>query len=1059
MHLSIKFRLTAAFLALAILPLVIVGVVLALQGYRDQRDHALALQEEVALRASIQVTALLDEIRGELAVVAETHAFLDLSLEAQRDILSLVLAKHHAHAVSFSSLSLLDGAGRELAQTSRTAAGPNDFAATNELVVQKSIATGEARFGNVRFDDVTGEPVMAIVVPKVDPQTGRVEYLLGGQVGVRTIWDLISDIKVGDKGFAYIVDFAGRVVAHPNPSVVLRGTIFALPNENGVRTGLSGDSVILASQKISLEGQTLFLVTERPVGEMYGPIIRTEAFIGALIGLALLTAIAFALLTVRRIVWPLQAIATTALAITKGDLEQRADESRTDEIGDLARSFNEMTSQMQGSISSLRQAMAHRRKIEEELAVREQQFRELAEHANDVICHYTFQPTMKCEYVSPAALAVTGYAPEEWYATPHLLTEILHPKEKAALEAMGSDRAVEPEQGTFRIIHKDGHLVWLESRRSHIRDADGKLITMQSTLRDVTESKKAEEALKASEAKNKALLNALPDTIFHVNAEGRILEFASKDFAGLVMDPEEIVGRSISEVMPTEFVKPCMERIAMAIESGLAQSLEYHLPMPDGPKDLDARFTPNGSNEVIVFVRDATEAKRARREVDRFFNLAPDLLVIMDMSGFVRRANPAFAKTLGFEEKELTAQNLLDLVHPDDVALTIAHMEELQAGGSLPPFENRVIAKDGSVRWLSWVTLSAMDEGLIYAAARDVTERKGWEEEVAQNNQILSAVSAAQTEFISESNPSKAFDLLLHHLLDLTKSEYGFIGEVLLTQDGEPYLRTHAITNIAWDDETRGFYEENALTGMAFFNLNNLFGSVIRTAAPVTANDPGVDPRRGGLPEGHPGLRAFLGLPFFKGQVMNGMVGIANRPGGYDQHVIDMLQPFLATCSNLVEAHRNEQRRLKADGALKESEERYRDLFENATDLIQSVDDLGHFIYVNGAWLTALGYKQSETSDLTLRDVLHPDTRDESMKVFDLAASGERFEGVNVDFVTKDGRLVATEGSLSGKRSEDKIISVRGIFRDITLRRIAEETLERVRRGTQLILDNVGDGI
>ena len=80
---------------------------------------------------------------------------------------------------------------------------------------------------------------------------------------------------------------------------------------------------------------------------------------------------------------------------------------------------------------------------------------------------------------------------------------------------------------------------------------------------------------------------------------------------------------------------------------------------------------------------------------------------------------------------------------------------------------------------------------------------------------------------------------------------------------------------------------------------------------------------------------------------MNGMVGIANRPGGSDQHVIDMLQPFLATCSNLVEAHRNEQRRLKADGALKESEERYRRIYENTPAMLHTIDKDGRLLSVS----------------------------------------------------------------------------------------------------------------
>lgn len=77
----------------------------------------------------------------------------------------------------------------------------------------------------------------------------------------------------------------------------------------------------------------------------------------------------------------------------------------------------------------------------------------------------------------------------------------------------------------------------------------------------------------------------------------------------------------------------------------------------------------------------------------------------------------------------------------------------------------------------------------------------------------------------------------------MTESEYGFIGEVLYGDAKKPYLKTHAITNIAWNKETRKFYEENAPQGMEFYNLKTLFGKVMTSGKPVIANMPAKDPR------------------------------------------------------------------------------------------------------------------------------------------------------------------------------------------------------------------------
>ena len=117
---------------------------------------------------------------------------------------------------------------------------------------------------------------------------------------------------------------------------------------------------------------------------------------------------------------------------------------------------------------------------------------------------------------------------------------------------------------------------------------------------------------------------------------------------------------------------------------------------------------------------------------------------------------------------------------------------------------------------------------------------------------LLEAMTKAQAEWFKHRDPAMIFDGLLQVLLSVTESEFGFIGEVLRDPGGNPYLKEHAITNIAWNEETRRFYEEHAPEGLEFRNLKTLFGAVMVTGEPVISNNPSQDPRRGGLPEGHP---------------------------------------------------------------------------------------------------------------------------------------------------------------------------------------------------------------
>jgi len=175
--------------------------------------------------------------------------------------------------------------------------------------------------------------------------------------------------------------------------------------------------------------------------------------------------------------------------------------------------------------------------------------------------------------------------------------------------------------------------------------------------------------------------------------------------------------------------------------------------------------------------------------------------------------------------------------------------------------------------------------------------------------EMLAALTRAQSTFITDTNPKEAFEQLLEILLEVTTSEYGFIGEVLRKPDDSPYLKTYAITDISWNDETSTFYRENAPAGLEFFNTATLFGHVMTTGEPVIANNPGSDRRAGGIPADHPPLLAFLGLPFFLGDELLGMVGVANREGGYDDDIVKLLEPLLSTCAHLIRGHHLEQER------------------------------------------------------------------------------------------------------------------------------------------------------
>ncbi len=163
--------------------------------------------------------------------------------------------------------------------------------------------------------------------------------------------------------------------------------------------------------------------------------------------------------------------------------------------------------------------------------------------------------------------------------------------------------------------------------------------------------------------------------------------------------------------------------------------------------------------------------------------------------------------------------------------------------------------------------------------------------------------------------------------------------------------------------------------------------------------------------------------------------------------------PFLKEERRLIDAVAARLGRIteskRAEEALQESEERYRDLFENANDLIQSVTLDGRFGYVNKEWREMLGYSKEEVASLRLWDIIHPDCIPHCRELFQKVLSGEAVNNIEAVFVAKDGKLITVEGNVNYRSEGGKVISTRGIFRNVTERKQMERQLQE--RNEQLI--------
>jgi two-component system, sensor histidine kinase and response regulator len=129
--------------------------------------------------------------------------------------------------------------------------------------------------------------------------------------------------------------------------------------------------------------------------------------------------------------------------------------------------------------------------------------------------------------------------------------------------------------------------------------------------------------------------------------------------------------------------------------------------------------------------------KWAADELETFFALSLDLLCVASLDGYLLRVNPAWTHVLGFDQAELRASPFLDFVHPDDRPATLEAMSAVTGGSRLINFENRYRARDGSYRWLDWTAAPSIDQGVIYAAARDVTGRRRADEALKESTENL----------------------------------------------------------------------------------------------------------------------------------------------------------------------------------------------------------------------------------------------------------------------------------------------------------------------------------
>jgi PAS domain S-box-containing protein len=449
----------------------------------------------------------------------------------------------------------------------------------------------------------------------------------------------------------------------------------------------------------------------------------------------------------------------------------------------------------------------------------------------------------------------------------------------------------------------------------------------------------------------------------------------------------------------------------------------------------------------------AIEQQECNEIINKITAVASDGIIVIDNQGVIIYWNDSAEKIFGYPRQEALGKNIAELIVPRNYHEAFRKGLKnfaLTGAGKCVGKTNEVLAnrKDGREFYCE-LSVSALRRRNYWHAigiVRDITKRKLMETVLKENNNLLNRIKTIQSEFITSSEPEVFFSHLLKHALQLTQSEFGFIGEVITSSDNAPYLKTYSITNIAWNDETRKLYKEHKAKGFEFRNLNSLYGQTLTTGQPVIANDPSHDLRSGGLPEHHPPLNAFLGIPFYYGEKMVGMAGVANKPHGYSEDLVRFLRPFSMACGEIIKIHQNNQLREAAEKQLK----KLYNAVEHSPLSIVITDSQGAIEYVNPMFTKITGYTLEEAIGQNPRILKSEKHTSEFYKeLWETVLSGVSWKGELYN-KKKNGEYYWECASISPvKNASGEITHIVAVKEDITKKKAMDEQLKSANKALE----------
>ncbi|MBW4652857.1 MAG: PAS domain S-box protein [Kaiparowitsia implicata GSE-PSE-MK54-09C] len=702
--------------------------------------------------------------------------------------------------------------------------------------------------------------------------------------------------------------------------------------------------------------------------------------------------------------------------------------------------------------------ITERKRVEQALQTSEARFRTLFQTTSIGIAFTTNDGTYTES--NPAFCAMLGYSSDE--LKQRNFQSVTYPDDLdldlAEYKALLASR-LDSYQIEKRYIHKQGHTMWGQLTVSAIRRLADQSVVAFGMVQDITERKRAEEALCQSETRNRDILKSIPELLFLIHQDGTYLHVQAEQTEDLPRPAPELIGRRYDEVLPDDLTQLVQEALHRVVQTGAGQTINYQMQLNGQLKCFEARVGACGSEAFIMTVRNTTERQRAERvlqEKEAFLQLIldnlPQYIFWKDKDLVYQGANQMFADSAGLSSTcqikgktdfELWPANLAEIYQTSDRSVLATTQPILHVLREKP-------LANGDTIWQDICKVPIHDaEGRVIGVlgtSEDITERKRAEEALELREAYLGALVELQQVLLSADPIDHLYPHILKMLGKVSNASRVYVFENSQDETGQIVVNQR----YEWCAEgIQPYFNSPLLQGIPYANLDAAVvatlasgGTYSRIATEYSQTEQEIF--------GPQGIQSVLLLPLLVNDAFYGFIGFDNCVAAtpWQPLEVGLLRAAGTAISIALE------RRL-ATAALQQSEFRHRLLADYSTDLISRFTPAGECLYASPAAIALLGYAPDELVGRCHDDFIHPEDRENMRRVLStiVLQPGVEVSPYSYRIRRQDGQYIWLETRGKAVFSPDCPTQLEIVVtsRDITERKQTDSMLARQRLVLEMV--------